>query len=186
MAVNIGPRIGIDGEKEYRAQIQNIIQQAKTLDSEMKAVAASFTSSTSAEEKAAKTASIHAQQLKVQQDRVAALKDGLAKAAKEFGEADTRTLKWKQAVNEATAELNRMQNEMDESADATGDMGEALEDAEGKTLSFSEVLKGNLLSQAIVSGVKKLADGMKSLAKDIVNTGMGFEEIGRASCRERL
>lgn len=175
MAVNIGPRIGIDGEKEFRAQINNIIQQAKTLDSEMKAVAASFTSSTSAEEKAAKTAGIHAQQLKVQQDRVAALKEGLAKAAKEFGEADTRTLKWKQAVNEATAELNRMENELDESADATGDMGEALENTKDKAISFAEVLKGSLVAQAVVSGVKKLADGMKSLAKDIVSTGMGFE-----------
>ena len=34
MSVNIGPRIGIDGESEYRAQIRNIIQQTKTLKSE--------------------------------------------------------------------------------------------------------------------------------------------------------
>ena len=33
MAVNIGPKIGIDGEAEYRKQINQIIQQAKTLDS---------------------------------------------------------------------------------------------------------------------------------------------------------
>ena len=38
MAVNIGPKIGVDGEAEYRKEINNIIQQAKTLSSEMKAV----------------------------------------------------------------------------------------------------------------------------------------------------
>ena len=38
MAVNIGPRIGIDGEAEYRKQIQNIIQSTKTLKSEMQAL----------------------------------------------------------------------------------------------------------------------------------------------------
>nr|DAU40171.1 MAG TPA: hypothetical protein [Caudoviricetes sp.] len=32
MAVNIGPKIGIDGEAEYRKQLNNIIEQAKTLD----------------------------------------------------------------------------------------------------------------------------------------------------------
>lgn len=38
MAVNIGPKIGIDGEAEYRKQLNNIIEQAKTLDTEMRRV----------------------------------------------------------------------------------------------------------------------------------------------------
>ena len=51
MAKDIGPRIGIDGDKEYRAAINQIIQQAKTLDAEMKLVASGFDKSTSAEER---------------------------------------------------------------------------------------------------------------------------------------
>ena len=42
MAKDIGPRIGIDGEAEFKREIKDIIQQAKTLDAEMKAVASSF------------------------------------------------------------------------------------------------------------------------------------------------
>ena len=42
MAVDIGPRIGIDGEAEFRKQINNLIQQQKTLASEMKAVTSAF------------------------------------------------------------------------------------------------------------------------------------------------
>ncbi len=38
MAVNIGPRIGIDGEAQFRKEINDLIQQQKTLASEMKAV----------------------------------------------------------------------------------------------------------------------------------------------------
>lgn len=49
MAVNIGPRIGVDGEREYRNQINQIIQQSKTLESQMKLVASQFTATTSAE-----------------------------------------------------------------------------------------------------------------------------------------
>ena len=48
MAVNIGPRIGIDGEKEYRKSINDIIQQQKTLKSEMSAVSSSWDKNTSA------------------------------------------------------------------------------------------------------------------------------------------
>ena len=35
MAVNIGPKIGVDGEAEYRRQINQIIQQSKTLESHL-------------------------------------------------------------------------------------------------------------------------------------------------------
>ena len=42
MAINIGPKIGIDGEKAFRDEIQKIGQQLKVLDSEMKIVTNSF------------------------------------------------------------------------------------------------------------------------------------------------
>jgi hypothetical protein len=44
MAVNIGPKIGIDGEAEYRKQINDIITSTKTLNAEMKALKSSFDS----------------------------------------------------------------------------------------------------------------------------------------------
>ena len=73
MAVNIGPKIGIDGEAEYRKQINQIIQQAKTLDSEMKVVASTFSKNATAQEKAAKSGKVLAQQFDVQQKRVGLL-----------------------------------------------------------------------------------------------------------------
>ena len=42
MAVNIGPKIGIDGEAEYRKQINDIITSTKTLSAEMKALKSSL------------------------------------------------------------------------------------------------------------------------------------------------
>ena len=38
MSVDIGPKIGIDGEAEFRKELGNINQQLRTLGSEMKAV----------------------------------------------------------------------------------------------------------------------------------------------------
>lgn len=170
MATNIGPKIGIDREAEYRKQINNIIQQAKTLDSEMKAVTASFTKSTSAEEKNAATSKILSQQVEVQKQRVQELSSMLEKSAQKYGDNDTRTLKWKEAVNKATAELNKMQNELSDTSDSTADLGNAMDDAGDKALSFGDVLKANVLSQAIVDGVKRLASAVKDMAGEFIDS----------------
>lgn len=179
MATNIGPKIGIDGEAEYRKQINNIIQQAKTLDSEMRAVTSSFTKSTSAEEKNAATSKILAQQVEVQKQRVQELSSMLEKSTQKYGENDTRTLKWKEAVNKATAELNKMENELSDAADSTDDLGDAMDDAGDNALTFGDVLKANVLSQAIVAGVKALADEIKKVSgalKDAVVAGAAFAD----------
>lgn len=179
MATNIGPKIGVDGEAEYRKQINNIIQQAKTLDSEMRAVTSSFTKSISAEEKSAATSKILAQQIEVQKQRVQELSSMLEKSAQKYGENDTRTLKWKEAVNKATAELNKMENELSDAADSTDDLGDAMSDAGDNALTFGDVLKANVLSQAIVAGVQALADGIKKVSgalKDTVVEGAAFAD----------
>lgn len=112
MATNIGPKIGIDGEAEYRKQIQNIIQQQKTLNSEMKLAASAFDKDSDAKKKNAEQVKILNQQIEVQQKRVAELTKMAEASAKQSGENSTETLKWKQAVNEATAELNKMESQL--------------------------------------------------------------------------
>ena len=69
MATNIGPKIGVEGAAEYRKQMNQIISQAKELDSEMKLVTSTFTKETSAEEKNAVSHRKHAlEALKVRLD----------------------------------------------------------------------------------------------------------------------
>ena len=108
MAVNIGPKIGVDGEAEYRRQINQIIQQSKTLESQMKLVASQFTAATTAEERNAKTASVLSKQIDVQRERVKLLAEQTGKAAAKYGESDEKTQKWQQALNEAAAALNKI------------------------------------------------------------------------------
>ena len=184
MAVNIGPKIGIDGEAEYRKQINNIIQQAKTLDSEMKVVASTFGKNATAQEKAAKSGNVLAQQFDVQQKRVKLLADMLEKSAKKFGENDNATLKWKQAVNEATAQLNNMEREMKENASAADDLGDELKEGGKKAISFGDVLKANILSEAVIGGFRALGGAIRSavnefasFAKEGINLASDLEEV---------
>lgn len=180
MAVNIGPRIGVDGEREYRNQINQIIQQSKTLESQMKLVASQFTSTTSAEEKTAKTAAVLTKQIDTQRERVKLLAEQTGKAAAKYGEADSRTQKWQQALNEAQASLNEMQNKLRDTTSEMRDMDDTMADGTKKALSFGDVLKANLASDAIVSGVKAMASAIKEAGAAIIDLGkqsiQGFAE----------
>lgn len=128
MAVNIGPKIGIDGEKEYRDSINNIIQQQKTLKAEMQATASGWDKSTSAMKKAKETTENLSKQVENQEKRVAELNKMLEESSRKYGENDTRTLKWKEAVAAATAELNRMKSELADQPNAIQAVGAAMQE----------------------------------------------------------
>lgn len=170
MAINIGPKIGIDGEAQYRKELSNIIQQQKTLQSEMNVVTSSFAKNTTAEEKNKAVSKVLAEQVKVQKERVEQLAAMLQKSAEKYGENDTKTLKWKEAVNSATSELNKMERELEESSKSTDNLGDAFGDAEKGAFSFGDALKANVLAQAIVDGVKRLASAVKDMAGDFIDT----------------
>ena len=180
MAVNIGPKIGVDGEREYRNQINQIIQQSKTLESQMKLVASSFTTATTAEEKNAKTAAVLSKQIDVQRERVKLLAEQTGKAAAKYGESDAKTQKWQQALNEAQAVLNKMQGDLRATTADLRSMDDEMDDGSRKALSFGDVLKANLASDVIVSGIKAMASAIKEAGAALIDLGkqsiMGFAE----------
>lgn len=169
MAVNIGPKIGIDGEAEFRKEINNLVQQQKTLASELKAVTSAFDKNDNSEESLTAQTKVLNQQIQVQQQRVEKLSQGLSESAKQFGETDSRTLKWKQSVNEATAELNRMKSQLSGLENSVDDVGDAMDDASGSTLSFKNMLSAN----GIVEAIK----GIASAISDIVENTSEFRKI---------
>lgn len=113
MAVQIGPRIGIDGEKEYRAQIQQIIQQTKTLDTAMNATASAWDKNTSQMTKNKATAQTLVAKIEQMESQLSVMNGMLSQSAAKFGEADQRTLKWKQAVDNTAASLNSMKQRLE-------------------------------------------------------------------------
>ena len=68
--VNIGPRIGIEGESEFRKQMNQIIQSTKTLKTEMKATESSFSASDSAMKKASERSKILSREIENQKKHI--------------------------------------------------------------------------------------------------------------------
>lgn len=114
MATQIGPKIGIEGEKEYRQQIQQIIQQTKTLDAAMEKTASEWTKNTSQMTKNKAVAQNLVQQIDLQKQKLQQMNTMLDASVKKYGENATATLKWKAAVDSATASLNNMEHELSE------------------------------------------------------------------------
>lgn len=174
MATNIGPKIGIDGEAEYRKQINNIIEQQKTLRSEMKLAAAEFNNDADAKKKNAKQTELLNQMIENQKKRIAELQKGLEASKKEYGENSDQTLKWQRAVTEAETELAKLQTELKKTSGESGlgALGKALE-ATGKKM------------EEIGGKITKVGEGLsKSVTAPIVGLGAAslkaFSEVDKA------
>lgn len=172
MAVNIGPRIGIDGEREYREAINNIIQAQKTLNAEMQKTTSAFDKSTSASKKHKEQVAILNKEIENQKTRVQQLQSMYDKSAQKTGESSTATLKWKQALVEAETELQKMESElksmtgpdhfvqqMEEAGEKIKKVGQGMVDA-GKTLSVAVTAP---LVGLGTKGVKKYAEYDKTM-----------------------
>lgn len=166
MAVNIGPKIGIDGEAEFRKELNNIVQQSKTLESEMKKVTSAFDANDNSQEKLSAQSEILTKQLELQQKRVEMLEKGVKAATDQFGDADSRTQKWKQALYEAQTQMNNAKKSADNLEDGVDDAGQAMQDAKDDAFSFGDALKANLTAGAIIDGVKSIADTIGELSEE--------------------
>lgn len=169
MATNIGLKIGVDGEKEYRQQISQIIQQSKTLASEMKLVSASFTAATSAEDKNAKTAAVLNKQIATQRQYIAALAAQAGKAAATYGTNSVQAQKYEEQLNKARAKLLEMQHALQDTQHGVEDLGKEMDNGGDKAISFGDVLKANILSELVVDGLKKMADAVKDFASGMID-----------------
>ncbi len=172
---DIGPKIGIDGEAEFRKQINDINTRIKTLGTEMGVVTAQFARNASGQEALGAKTAVLTKQIEAQKEKLSAQQEMLYKVASEFGIADKRTEEWQQTVNKTQAQLYKLENALADTENALDDTGDSLDEAGDSALKFGDVLKANIIGDAIVSGIKKLGSALLGFAKDSVNAGMQFD-----------
>lgn len=192
MPVNIGPKIGIDGEKEFRQNLNSISQQLKTLGTEMKAVTSAFDANDKSQENLANQSQVLTEQLSLQEKRIEEIQKALDHARANYDENSNEVQRWQQAMNNAVTELNKtrsqlskVQSEMDGASDSTQDMSDALNDVGGAAekasggLSSMTVAMGNLIS----SGIQAAASAVADLVSSLWNLDESTEEYRRAQGR---
>jgi len=163
LADNFGVKIGVEGEKEFKRALADINSQMKVLGSEMKLVESSFDSQDKSVEALTARNQVLTKNIDTQKQKIETLRAALANASSSFGENDRRTQAWATQLNNAQAELNRMERELrennsaldaaehgfNEAGDAADSMGKDVkeagkdaDDSSGKFEALGTVCKG--------------------------------------------
>lgn len=131
----------------------------------------------------------NAQAMEEQAKAITDLKDKLALAEQGYHSAEQKTKSYQTAMNNATADLNAMQADLDQTAKymkeaenstdkcatSINEYGKETQEATEKTSIFGDVLKANLASEVIIDSVKRISDGIKQIADASIETGSNFE-----------
>ena len=170
MAADIGPRIGIDGEAEFRKELNNLTQQVKTFGAELKAVSTSADDEADAVSKAARQQEILGNAIAAQKQKLSQLQQALQRATQEWGESDTKTLKWRQSVARAETELNQLESQLkqttsalDKTDKAADDLGDSMKNAGKKSSGFGDMLKANLSASAITGFASSITGAISGI-----------------------
>ena len=143
----IKTRFELDGEQEYKAAVSEINASLRVLNSEMKLVSEQFKNNDKSVEALTASSDVLSRQILTQKEKVEALQAALKNSAERYGEADARTKRWQTSLNNAQAELVKMERELKANSDAMeknnedlADLDEGFDDTIGSGKGLGDVL----------------------------------------------
>lgn len=168
---SFGGSVKLSGESEYRKALKEITSSLKEVSSELKLTNVQFANGEKTVKEAKSTYDNTNNTIKEQREKVNNLREALNKAEKEYGANNEKVKSFKTQLNNAETQLASMENQTDKSTKELKDMKKGFDDAGGGALKFGDILKANILSEAIVSGVKKLGSVVKELGSLFIQVG---------------
>ena len=168
MPGKISTSVTMEGEKEYRAALREIDSGLRVLKSEMSKVTAEFSGNEDGVEALTAKSDVLSRTISTQEDKINQLREATAKAAQTYGEADTRTQSWQVKLNNAEAELARLNNRLRENAEAIDEAIDAQSDLNDDTNDASSSFKG--LGDAVNDAAGKLGVSLPGGATNALNS----------------
>lgn len=182
----------LDGEQEFKKQMSSVNSSLRTMKSEMSLLESEFKGQANSVEALTAKDKLLRQEHEQQTEKVRALEQAVKEASEAYGENDQRVDKYRQQLNNAKVELNRLDDELakndkyldeakqsaDGCATSIDGYGKEVEDAEEKTSTFGDVLKANLTSEAIIAGVRALANAVKQVGESFAESISATAEYG--------
>jgi phage tape measure protein len=178
---DIGPKISVEGEQQYRQQMKNIIAQQKEYASELALATASLSKNATAQERAGAVTGILKKQIENQKQAIAATSEQLKRAAAQYEEGDAKLSNYRTAINKSSTELqnlkNRLQdaeNGMGEFAEKTVDATSSLKNIPAKTSFFDSIAGQVTKGMTLANAFSKVSDAIKNIAVQSVKTGVSY------------
>ena len=180
---DIGPKISVEGEKEYRQQMQNIIARQKEYAAELKSTTASMDENTSAEQRASSVAAVLRKQIAAKTEAISAQNLVLQKAVLKYGESSTEASKLRTSIYNTNAELLNLKGRLHDAENGLGEFASKTDDATESVQNFgnanqagifdgiaSAVTKGNLVATAL----EKVGSAVVDAGKSVISTGVDY------------
>ena len=172
----IKTRFELDGEKEYKAAVSEINASLRVLNSEMKLVSEQFKNNDKSVEALTASSDVLSRQILTQKEKIEALQAALKNSAERYGEADARTKRWQTSLNNAQAELVKMERELKANSDAMeknnedlADLDEGFDDTIGSGKGLGDVLNDltGKLGVNLPEGATSTLNSMVSLGGEL-------------------
>lgn len=202
---DIGAKIEIDGEKQYRDSLKAIDSELKAMRSEMDLTAASMDDMSDSQEKNAKQGEVLEKIMSKQEDKlklmntqyersVGRLNDlgaALDAAKREFGENSveagkaqdaynrqlTSTMNLKTQINRTAQELNNSRRSFEELSGAADDLGDSLDDVEESSSKIGTSLKDIFAGNVLANAASAVAGAVANIASSFINLDEATEEV---------
>lgn len=172
---NINTRFTLSGEKEYKQAISEIGSGMKVLDSEMRKVTSAYAQNADSVEALGAKNDVLERKLSTQTEKIEYLKAALQQSAEKYGEADKRTMQWQTSLNNAEADLNSLNNQVDENKQKIADSGKEMGN-------LGDVVNGltSKLGIQLPDSMKSSMNAMGSLDASSLALAGGFAAVAAA------
>lgn len=168
-APSINSKIKLDGEREYKAALAEIKSGLNVLKSELNLASEQFRDNADSVEALTKKNDILDRTILTQKEKIEQIEKALQSSASAYGEADERTNRWKTQLNNAQAELVKMERALKDNEDA---LQKAQKETDGTTTAFGKLKKA-------LSDTKEQGGGLKGLFSNLKEEFSGNDEVVR-------
>ena len=168
-APSINSKIKLDGEREYKAALAEIKSGLNVLKSELNLASEQFRDNANSVEALTKKNDILDRTILTQKEKIEQIEKALQSSASAYGEADERTNRWKTQLNNAQAELVKMERALKDNEDA---LQKAQKETDGTTTAFGKLKKA-------LSDTKEQGGGIKGLFANLKEEFSGNDEVMR-------
>lgn len=172
---NINTKFTLSGEKEYKQAISEIGSGMKVLDSEMRKVSSAYAQNADSVEALNAKNDVLERKISTQTEKIEYLRAALQQSAEKYGEADKRTMQWQASLNNAEADLNNLNNQVDENKQKIADSGKEMGN-------LGDVVNGltSKLGIQLPDSMKASMNGMLQLDTTTVAVAGGFAAVAAA------
>lgn len=187
-SMNVG--IGIDGEKEFKAAVENINKDIRVLGSEMKKVSADFNANGASLEALTSKQDVYEKQAAELTNKIKLMSAALDNAKNTFGENSDKVKDWEIKLNNAQAELYKTEKNVKDTKEEIDKFGKEVDEAGDKTEKAADqagllkkIFAGGMLANVASDALRAVVSKLKDLAREAFDTADNLKKMSDVTGR---